>query len=188
MQPPLKITHSRENGYGIPYGSDYRNGRTCAGFIDLVREPHRISEIKEVQDFSAMRDFLIYVNNKSGQFFTAGCEKTFGDTPPNSPKPRYCRGYLEFCFRDLNFNREAIIFEKLVERFNDGITRPWPFSKAEFVIQGVVYGEMFGFSCIYWFTGFGDTDESCKLSAQYAIEDLGIFLSSMRKDDQLFRG
>ena len=76
----------------FPYKKQVRdNGDINNGGIDLVKEPERIVEIHELNDWPWLKRFVEEVNAPNGLFMTFGCD--FG------PHETYYTGYIEFSLR-----------------------------------------------------------------------------------------
>lgn len=96
---PTKLNDSFKH---FPYRKDYENGRTNNGGIDLSREPWRIYEITEAQEFPELLRLLEELNKPDSPFLTLGCEAGFDE--------ELMHGYVEFTFKsDELANNVALI-------------------------------------------------------------------------------
>ncbi|HHL2712810.1 TPA: hypothetical protein ACQ39K_004431 [Yersinia enterocolitica] len=88
----MEPSELRDHFVKFPYRKEIReNGDINNGGIDLLKEPHRIDEIHEAQNFPWLKKFLVDVNNHDGLFMTFGC--AFGNVEDN-----FC-GYIDFSIR-----------------------------------------------------------------------------------------
>ncbi|MBD2803709.1 hypothetical protein ID855_03095 [Xenorhabdus sp. ZM] len=75
----------------FPYKTNIREDGINNGGIDLTKEPHRIDEIHEIQDYPFMKKILLNINAKNQTYMTFGCD--FGILNDN-----HC-GYIDFSYR-----------------------------------------------------------------------------------------
>lgn len=102
----------------FPYRSDFTDGRTNNGGIDLTREPHRVSEISEAANFPELFKFIREMNAQESPFMTLGCDA--GEVEG------IFAGYIEFSFKDecLANNMEFIL--SLDDKFYEWCFRQSP--------------------------------------------------------------
>ncbi len=93
-------------GLGIPYPSDLHDGGGNAGYFDLKKEPEKISDIQELQNWPELRDLVTLINHKDSFFRTLRCQVFFSGAPENLPLKRVCCTYttVPFEIRDYNLS------------------------------------------------------------------------------------
>jgi hypothetical protein len=89
----------------FPYRKDYEDGRTNNGGIDLSREPWRISEITEAQEFPQLLRLLEEFNKPDSPFLTLGCEAGFDEG--------LMRGYVDFTFKSDELANNLTLISRL---------------------------------------------------------------------------
>lgn len=102
----------------FPYRSDFADGRTNNGGIDLAREPHRISEILEAANFPELFEFIREMNAQESPFITLGCEAGEDDG--------VFAGYIEFSFKDERVANDVDFISSLDEKFYEWCSRQSP--------------------------------------------------------------
>jgi len=93
----------------FPYRCDFADGRTNNGGIDLTREPHRIAEISEANDFPELFKFISEMNARESPFMTLGCEAGEDDG--------FFAGYIEFSFKSERVANDVDFISRLDEKF-----------------------------------------------------------------------
>jgi hypothetical protein len=82
----------------VPYPPVTDELRRNRGFVDLRKEPEKVSEIAEGAGSPALRNLLIRVASKGSPIFTIGCDLGAHQERPNVPAR--CRevagGYIQF--------------------------------------------------------------------------------------------
>ena len=100
-------------GLGIPYPPDLHNGGGNAGYFDLKKEPEKISDIHELQNWPELRDFVRLINHKDSFFRTLRCQVFFSGVPVNLPFKRVCFSYTTVAFEILDYNLSMGCHEEL---------------------------------------------------------------------------
>ncbi|WP_151981577.1 hypothetical protein [Acinetobacter guerrae] len=98
-----------------PYRPELENGKTNIGGIDLVKEPHRIDEIHELDLMPKLKNEILLLNSEPTKFMTLGC---WFDTAPDIED--VFRSYIEFCFRP-SFDTSSFSLATLDEQFYEFI-------------------------------------------------------------------
>jgi hypothetical protein len=93
----------------FPYRKDFKDGRTNNGGIDLVKEPQRINEITEAQDFPELKQFIVDMNAPDSPYMTLGCEGGYDSG--------IFHGYMEFSFRDPDIANNIQFISKIDKEF-----------------------------------------------------------------------
>lgn len=82
----------RDNFTRFPYRYQVRdNGDINNGGFDLIKNPEKINDIHEINDFPWLKDFIAKVNSHSGKFMTFGCAVGYEDD--------ILYGYIDFSLR-----------------------------------------------------------------------------------------
>lgn len=102
----------------FPYRSDFADGRTNNGGIDLTREPHRISEISEANNFPELFKFIREMNTQESPFITLGCEASEDDG--------IFVGYIEFSFKDERIANDIDFISNLDKNFYEWCSHQSP--------------------------------------------------------------
>lgn len=117
----------------FPYRKEVReNGDVNNGGINLVNEPHRISEIHELHGADWLYDFIEKTNKPEGLFMTFGC--VWGQEPDES----IC-GYVDFSLRPnapVNFRDDLASLDVL---FYDYLNESMISQRAESPAQAIAY-------------------------------------------------
>ncbi|GAA3704089.1 hypothetical protein GCM10022421_08630 [Oceanisphaera sediminis] len=86
------MTETANDSFRVfPYRSDYEDGRTNNGGIDLVHEPERIAEVTELEKSDALKAFVLRMNSPNSPYLTLGCDYENLDDGGH--------GYVEFATR-----------------------------------------------------------------------------------------
>ena len=102
----MKLSTHQDNFKLFPYQSDYTDGRTNNGGINLLTEPERIDEIKEAKNFPELYEFISESCLTRSPYFTLDC-----DSDVDESGVYMC--YVEFSFKDeallynIEFNSEV---------------------------------------------------------------------------------
>lgn len=95
----------------FPYASDFTEGRTNRGGIDLVREPQRLAEIHEAVGFPELLELLRFLNGPESDYMTLGCASGY------EAAEFMC--YVELTWRDQQKSQEADSLCLLDEGFRE---------------------------------------------------------------------
>jgi hypothetical protein len=111
----MTIIERPDGSYKVwPFRSDFEGERTNIGGVDLVKEPHRIDEIHELNQMPKLKKEVLAINTESTNFMTLGCwlEKT-------PDLENVLDSYIEFCFRpDIDTSKvDMINLDHLFYRF-----------------------------------------------------------------------
>ncbi|MFW2064046.1 hypothetical protein [Acinetobacter ursingii] len=107
----MAVKNPLEDTYKIwPFRSDFEDGRTNIGAIDLTKEPERIKDIHELSQTPKLKDAIYNLNKEASALMTLGCliEK--------DPDQDVVWSYLQFCFRP-EIDVSSIELRKIDELF-----------------------------------------------------------------------
>ena len=161
---------------GIPYSRDSSDSSSHS-YIDLVKEPQRISEIPELDGWPELAEFVTGINQPSGYFRTIGLEKsTYIESGRN-----VVNGYVGFGFRDLGNVQQKHYHYALFDNFNE-FERLNPLPPDVYVTWDVLptyYADavLDGFSFDVWIRSVADSQD---VARQKRVETLGILLEFLR--------
>lgn len=106
----------REEGLGVPYPKGGRPGTSNIGYVDLKKEPDRISEIHEIRDWPEAVKFLKEVNRPQSLFHTLRCDVWI--EPVEAQRMRSCAiSYFTVAFEIFDWNGPKGPYQDLYERF-----------------------------------------------------------------------
>lgn len=88
----------RDNFTRFPYRYQVRdNGDINNGGFDLIKNPEKINDIHEINDYPWLKDFIAKTNSQNGLFMTFGCTAGYKDD--------ILYGYVDFSLRP-NISKE----------------------------------------------------------------------------------
>jgi hypothetical protein len=168
----LRVDHKV---FGVPY---YRppEDSNSASFIDLKKQPERISEIPELRDWTELRN-VIRAANESSNFKTLGCAEFVYD----QDSPQYMLlTYVDFCFAKPELNHDQPNFYDLFHRFTEYVETLTPPDNLVIKIElrrTDYYDENIAGWCMeYWVQGFGNTREEAREIPNVGLQILHDFL------------
>ena len=110
MKPWLSETQS---GPSIPYPAQARSESYNYGYVDLKRNPEKVSEIPELQDLQELAELVQTLNRADSIFRTLGCERSLSKSDDPQFRVKLV-SYVDIAFEVLGWNHR----ENFVELFN----------------------------------------------------------------------
>lgn len=131
----------------FPYDADLKNGRTNNGGFDLVRQPEKISEIKELEGKQWLKKIISHINRPDGSLKSYGCE--FVQDGP------IAWGYIDFAIRDHSIAKWWMEYDTILTRVGARITSQYPdlvktFSDHIRVLKATVQEDVMGLLAPIW--------------------------------------
>lgn len=166
---------------GVPYFRD-PSDQSSRSFIDLVKDPDRISEIPELKGWPELEEFVAEVNRPIGMYRTIGTEKA-----SYMENGRHViNGYVGFGFRDLRNVADKHYHYALFDNFND-FEQQNPLPPDVYVSWDLVptyYGEaqLDGLSFDIWVRSVADSPENAREKRAKALKLLQEFLAPKSHD------
>jgi hypothetical protein len=102
----------------FPYDADLKNGRTNNGGFDLVGEPEKISEIKELDDKPWLRKIILHLNRTDGPLKSYGCDFVQEESS--------AWGYVDFAIRDHSIAKWWMEYDSILTKVGERFTPQYP--------------------------------------------------------------
>jgi hypothetical protein len=174
-------------GLGVPYPINKTSDVNNAGYFDLKKELHRISEIHELQKYPELLKVVIAINQPNSFFRTLRCGDVIS-TPllNNLQNKKVFFFYVTIAFEILEFNTAKGNYIELCHRFSrTNLTH----SKRTFIEFRIIptsynnHGINRAWSMDIEISGIGQTDEKARLASSLGWRAIQSFLD---KESSLF--